>query len=526
MFGCAPFEIPWALRGVCAKMSQTTTKLKTEKVAVIPDPSLMLKISRAGYSLPEMLAEFGDNSIDAALDGKVTIEIAVDEKRVIIEDDARGMDKGELIRALTIASSVKKDALGEYGIGMKAAAVALGNAFVIETKKKGSDVGYRVAWDVRSWVERGEWSYDIETRKAPKANHGTVLTISHLKFSPGRRVGLLKNELGRRFGPFISGGALVLKVNGARCKAPEPELLDQKGLGVKNPTQFDLKTQGGETIKGWVGLLANSSQKGLYGFDTFRRGRLITFHDKFGFQPHPTTARIVGGIHMDHVPVTTNKREWEKTSPLYEDAEATLKEFLGPFIAECRRLAVGGQALRPADSARLQKFKEGLAEAMMGQAMKDLHIGTPGGKGRGPLGEVPIEERGERSDKGEEHGQAAESHEPQGQTRTPQATDPTRLKTMRLGGRVFDYQHSFGSLGEAGPRSQYDWDSKVRRLTVISNTDAPLMRATKDPSCLAFQHVCYSIAQVAMLESEAGFEVFDNVLQVLEREAAKRVADL
>lgn len=53
-----------------------------------------------------------------------------------------------------------------------------------------------------------------------------------------------------------------------------------------------------------------SGNKGEYGFRVFRRGRLIIQYAKIGFNPHPEARQIVGEIHLDHVPVTHNKREF------------------------------------------------------------------------------------------------------------------------------------------------------------------------------------------------------------------------
>jgi hypothetical protein len=523
--------------------AHTTIKSKknTEHVQVVPDPSLMLKLGRQGYSLPEMLAEFIDNSIDARTGDSVEVEVTIDAKRVVIEDNGRGMDKATLIKALTIAHSNKKDALGEYGLGMKAAAVALGNAFVIETTQADAPEGYRVGWTAASWTEKGVWAYDIETRKAPKGVHGTSITLMDLRFKPVQRVGIVKNELGRRFGPFIRAGELVLKVNGTRCRAPEPDLLPATAIQTealakqlpkkgKALQEFSLKTQSGKTIHGWVGLMANSSQKGLYGFDTFRRGRLITYNDKFGFSAHPTVARVCGEVHMDHLPVTSNKREWVKTDPTYEDAEETLKAFIQPWLAESRRLATTTHNLKPVEMARLQDYKAGIAEAFQSKEMRDYALpigGTPGTPGPGSrLQDVAVEERDERSDKGKEHDGDTEQSDPAGQTRTPNKTDPNRTKRLRVGGKAFDYEHRFGNLGANAAWAQHDWDSSTRHLLVVSNLDSPVFLASKDTAVLAFLHVVDAVANVVVQEVGGDLARFEEVRQILIREASKHVAQL
>lgn len=507
------------------KTAKTTTN-HAEKVVVVPDPSLMTKIGRTGYSLSEILAEFADNSLDAR-DREVRVSIVADGRRVLIEDDAKGMTKEQLIHSLTIAHSTKKGALGEYGIGMKAAAVALGNHFVIETKQAGEDHGFRVEWDAEKWAKAGQWAFNLETRKAAKNHHGTSITVTDLNFElKVKRTGTLRQELSRRFGPFLKSGELALSVNGAKCKAPSFELLPQRGLQVRNPTPFDLKTESGHRITGWCGLLANSSQRGFYGFDTFRRGRMITFFDKVGFQAHPMVARIIGEVHLDHVPVTSNKREWVKTDPLYEDAEQTLAKFIQPFLAECRRLSTTAHAVKAIEMTRLQKFRQGLAEAFNGDAMRQFAFRIAGEHGTGTAtAEVPIEQRAGRAGESEERERAEPQEEREPQERHPNKVDPERQKSMRIGGRKFDYEHKFGDLGAGGPWMQFEWDEKRRLLMVISNLESPVVKASRDLAVLAFLHVVDAIAQIVAAEVGGGLDRFDEVRQILLREACRKVAE-
>lgn len=517
-------------------MATTHTKTKEasiETVTVNPDPSLMLKLGQQGYSLAETLAEFVDNSIDARAGENVEVEIAIDAKKVEIGDNGVGMNKKQLVQALTVAHSSKTDALGQYGLGLKAAAVALSNAFVIDTTVEGEAIGHRVAWSAAEWAERGKWTYEIETRNSPKKLHGTSITLMALKFEPVKRVGIVKNELARRFGPFLRSGELVLRINGSKVRAPEVELLDPKEhkLQVENPQKFTLKTQSGKTLTGWVGLLASSSQKGLYGFDTFRRGRLITYNDKLGFSAHPTVARVCGEVHMDHVPVTSNKREWMKTDALYEDAEHTLAEFIGPWLAESRRLSSNANNLRPLEAKKLQDFKAGLASAFEHPDMKDYTLpigGEAGVAGRGSrTTQIPIEERSERSDKGGEHETDGAEKPESERTRTAKQQSAERTKRMRIGGKHFDYEHKFGNLGANGPAFQHDWNPQERKLLVVSNAESPLFHvAQKDVSVVAFTQVVDAVAQVVMVETQGAFDRFDEVRQILIREAAKHVADL
>lgn len=494
---------------------------KGELVKAIPDTSLMTKIGRTGYSFSEILAEFIDNSLDAR-EEKVRVEIGVDKKRVTIVDNARGMDKRQLIEGITIAKSRKKNALGEYGMGMKAAAVALGRHFSIQTCPKANGPAFRVTWDAAEWQAQNDWVYRVETIPG-KHVQGTTITVSELNFAATGRVGNLRTELGKRFGPFLRRGDMALTVNGVKCRSPQSELLPESELSVRNPQQFELKTDHG-MVTGWVGLLANSSQKGLYGFDTFRRGRMITAYDKLGFTPHPTVARIVGEINMDFVPVTSDKREWIRECPEYEAASAAVGAFIKPWLEECRKLSSRNVILKSVEQSRFQKLKEGLLNAFQSPDLKEFTLPQmPGGGGKGTATvSAPVEQRSPREGESEQ-----EPREPQSEReRKPRETKPDQTKKLKVRGKTFDYEHKFGDLGAEGPWMDYQWDADKRHLLVITNQESHATRATKDVTFLAFMHVVDAVSQILMTEGQGDWSKYDDVRQLLLRESAKHVATL
>ena len=60
---------------------------------------------------------------------------------------------------------------------------------------------------------------------------------------------------------------------------------------------------------------------------------------KLGFNPHPEARQIVGEIHLDHVPVTHNKREFIEESPLYREIineEGIFWKFMKDLVREAR----------------------------------------------------------------------------------------------------------------------------------------------------------------------------------------------
>jgi hypothetical protein len=120
---------------------------------------------------------------------------------------------------------------------------------------------------------------------------------------------------------------------------PEPLDLKEDYCTPDGKEVFKVKLESGNEVWGWRGLLKKGSDKGEYGFRVFRRGRLIMQHAKLGFNPHPESRQIIGEIHLDHVPVTHNKREFIQESPLYReivDESGIFWNFMRDLVRDAR----------------------------------------------------------------------------------------------------------------------------------------------------------------------------------------------
>ena len=171
-----------------------------------------------------------------------------------------------------------------------------------------------------------------------KRRSGTTIRIRDLHFKHyGNLPGNIRKDLATRFAPFIENGEVKIKVNTKWC---EPESLDLKTeyYPPDGKELFRRKLESGNEVWGWRGLLKKGSIN-EYGFRVFRRGRLIMQFAKLGFNPHPEARQIVGEIHLDHVPVTHNKREFIEESPLYREInneEGIFWKFMKDLVREAR----------------------------------------------------------------------------------------------------------------------------------------------------------------------------------------------
>jgi len=298
-----------------------------KKVDITPDTSIMPKLGKSGYKNQEALAELIENSIDAAIPGKqLIVEVVMDEDRIIIRDNGQGMDEKTAINAMRLAHSTKKNKLGEFGLGLKTACTALGQTFRIETTKEGGTQRYIIEYDEDKWKEKNSWEHTLRVEESPKSEHNTIIEISKLRFNYYPQLSTIyKDAFSMRFGSFIENNEVKIKVNRKFCK-PFKFKLTREGRH-----KFEIPSGDGHVINGWWGLLATRSVKGNYGFNLFKGNRLIKTFQKIGFNPHPEVARIVGEVHLDHVPVTHNKREFIEESREYKLAEGAIKELTEKF---------------------------------------------------------------------------------------------------------------------------------------------------------------------------------------------------
>ena len=297
-------------------------------VDITPDKSLIQKLGLTGYRTEESLSELLDNSIDARISGETErIDVVLDYggKTISVSDDGQGMDIHELEIGLTIAKGIKfeKDKLGKFGLGMKSACSTLGKEFTITTSKKNSDLEYFIHYDEEEWLKDSSqtWkNFTIETRKKSRPWNGTTIKISKLNVPlyPNQTT-RLRNNFGIRYGSYIKSDQISLYVNTRECTPID--------LRIQEKSKRDLKIEltNNNYLIGWIGLLEKRSIKGEYGIHLYKNKRLIKAFDKFGIRNHPEVAKIIGELHLDHVPVNFHKTGFIEESLEYKEAVNAFK---------------------------------------------------------------------------------------------------------------------------------------------------------------------------------------------------------
>jgi len=508
--------------------------VETRNINITPDRSLMGKIGQTGYSVSQAIAELVDNSIDARRDSElveVAITFKVKEQLIEIIDDGVGMNESTASNSIKLAHSDKKgESLGEFGLGLKSAATSLGRKFSIITKQRGDDKEYIVEYDEANWLARGDWTrHEMKIRSGVDSNRsGTKIVIENLRFKIyPNQPGNIRNDLASRFAPFIENGEVEISVNNKVCR-PEPLELNEN-YGDQGKEHFEFPLESGNVVRGWRGLLKRGSgNKGNYGFRVFRRGRLIEQHAKIGFSAHPESRQIIGEIHLDHIPVTHNKREFIHESPLWTELVkegGDFWKFMRSIVAEARS-KMRAMQLGPQIEEKVEEQKEIMIEAIRKISdLKEYAFPDVKEKVRSNSGDqdgidlVEVEKRARREiasvevEDVEEH---VVSHDPKSKNRTPKKTQTKRAHFIWVNGKKFRVEHKFIDLktDECVKDKKVD---EIAGICVYTNTAFPGFGATKDHVFYAVWNIAEAIAEVMVEQngksSEKILEIRDKILQ-------------
>ncbi|MEE9237908.1 MAG: ATP-binding protein [Thermoplasmata archaeon] len=499
------------------------SRIERVEFDVKPHTSLMPKLGLGGYTTPQAIAELVDNSIDARIDGeRLHVTVSIDARSITVTDDGTGMDETTIRRALRLADSDKEDKLGMFGMGLKTACTSLGSRFDVRTSPEGDEAMYHTWFDEDEWSVRAsdEWKLLLETE--PKKDlriHGTEVMVTRLRVKTTGLVTRLRKDLAQRYRPYIQSGEVEIKVNMKKCGYTRPELME----GTRE--EFELDVRGGR-IWGWYGLLKHGSKRGLYGFHTFRRGRTITTYDKIGIPEGPTVSRITGEIHLNHVPVTYDKREFIKESSEYQEAEELLEKEFEDLVRRARE-AAAPERLTPRVMRELDEWKAFLQEALNTPELAGYRLPAgvrfetvdPHEVPTAVPREVEIEERKPPTGSTEHPPESRDE-----QDREAKKTHPATRNTIRIRGRKFEYTQEFRSLGLESPWKEYTIDENRRLIIIYTNTDFPSYSITRDLPFYTVIHIAESLAEIMVEQSGESKEKVGEVKEAILR-ASSRIAN-
>ncbi|MFF5230674.1 ATP-binding protein [Dactylosporangium sp. NPDC000521] len=226
-----------------------------------PDPAgTVASLRSLGYSLEAAVADLVDNSVSAGA-RRVDVVFSWDgrDSWVAIADDGRGMDRDELVTAMTVAArgpSTERTVqdLGRFGMGLKTASFSQAGRLTVSSRPADGDVTVRT-WDLEVVAGTGEWrllhgadagTQEVLGRFGDGAGSGTVVVWRSLhRFDLDGVVvddpavqrqfyvemGRVEAHLAMVFGRFLSGrGRLELTVNGTALVGWDPFVRSHPGV--------------------------------------------------------------------------------------------------------------------------------------------------------------------------------------------------------------------------------------------------------------------------------------------------------
>lgn len=320
--------------------------------------------------------ELSDNAVGNRILGKtLRIDVLVSSRSLEIRNyGGYGMglkDLNDFLKWGKIKERRQYD-LGAYSQGGKSAMGYLGKSMLIITSALGETKQYRLEDD--NLHDYKVKSYRVMTLPTESKDGYVRIEVRGIK----RRIKEeeLKKVLIDTYRPLIENKEIIINYNGEKLEVkpfPVETKISKFSFTVKNALNNFNK------VEGWIGYLGpRTGLKG--GLRCYKLGRLICDREFFG---HPdasykqTLNFLFGEVYLNHVPVTTNKTDFDRDSNEYIETREKMNEIIKPFVDEL----LGREIQEPSDEEkeRVKQAKDIIAE-LMKLRKKELK-GTAGVRG-------------------------------------------------------------------------------------------------------------------------------------------------
>lgn len=328
-------------------------------------PGTIASYKRLNYEYAHALAEFIDNSTHASMNRvsdlkandpnyKLKVDITfeprggLDEKGIFeIQDNACGMTREVLEDALVIGKPPSIIGRSRYGMGMKTAAIWMGNRITIITKPLGETTEYEVVLDLAK-ISSG--NFDLPFREKEKKDRKlsyTIIRVELLDQIPVRRaIGSIKEQLKSIYRADTRENTLSLLWNAQEIAWDNDAwsfLPSEDGTGFyKKDFEFEI-TRSDNVIKkvnGWVGVLLDGKRI-RSGFSILTGNRVVVGYP-MAWKPESifgdygsndlVNQRLTGEIHLNSFDVTHTKDAIKWSLDEYDLVCSKLKEVCANYI--------------------------------------------------------------------------------------------------------------------------------------------------------------------------------------------------
>ena len=313
----------------------------SKSINIRPTTSVYATYKNIKYDPWTAIAEFVDNSTQSYYDHveqlektkywsglEVKITYEKDKRigdRLVITDNAYGMDFNDFKRAIMLDSPPKKSSRSEFGMGLKTAACWFGVMWSVETTELGSDVKYKATVDVEALKKYKNEEITVEEIPCHPKEHGTVITIWKLnRTMSSRQIGKTKDQLRGMYRTDLRSGKINIFYNDDGLEFISPKVLveelpDGTKKTWKKDVAFDVICNGKKySVNGFIALLEEGSVSGA-GFTLIRHGRVIVGGYENGYRPEEVFEksnsfvyqRLFGELNLDDWPVTQTKDSFD-----------------------------------------------------------------------------------------------------------------------------------------------------------------------------------------------------------------------
>ncbi len=289
------------------KNAQDGEDFEDFEVNIEPDASALRMFRSMSFTPWYALGEFVDNSITSALKNvqalkakngpdyelEVSITFPPGENKLVVEDNAAGISREDMHRALKTGVPPEDTSIGlsKHGVGMKAASLWWGAHVVIETLPRKESNGWHVDIDE---AEDGDVTPVVKVKKIKHRGYaGTRLEVRELwkKTPQAKTITSIKSYLPSIYRSFLGDThkedqmKCAILYQGKALKFEYPAILTEPFWPTKNGPGYGEKPRTwrkdvsitlstGKIISGWVGILEQMSRD-LSGFFLHYRGKGI-----------------------------------------------------------------------------------------------------------------------------------------------------------------------------------------------------------------------------------------------------------
>lgn len=295
-------------------------------------------------TIPHALGEFIDNAIGSYLlnkdkllasspNYKLSIKIDIEWKdkktsKITIEDNAAGIAETPYQTAFEPAHKPENNlGLNEHGMGMKDAALWLGNTWRVVSSALDESVERVLTFDLKEVAEKNLKSLPYFETPVESGKHGTIIEITNPTHNAPvqAKLQMIQENIAGIYREFLRNGEIEIIINDDPLKFEEYEILhapyyaNPKGEPQEWKVEFDTGLiMGRYRVHGFVGLLEQMSKR-QRGIVLLRRGRVIRGEDENScYEPKvivsatassPRAKRIFGEMFLEGFDVSINKDE-------------------------------------------------------------------------------------------------------------------------------------------------------------------------------------------------------------------------